>query len=524
MLQSGMDRILPARTRRALYSVAASRQIEADAIEANESQAGAPRLMVRAGIAAARLCAAVAPFADRVWIAAGPGNNGGDGIEAAIHLRAQGRKVSLTLFGDSSRLPADAAISLDQARAAGLTLEAPGQLPQLGANDVAVDALLGLGGSRAPAGPIAQAIDQLNGLACAIVAVDLPSGLDADSGRLHGDFAVRASHTLSLLTLKPGLFTAAGRDHAGVVWFDDLGISAPSRDPDCWLTGANDDGAALPRRHAQHKGSFGDVVVVGGAPGMSGAAVLCARAAHAAGAGRVWVMPLDPDARLFDSQRPELMWRRSLESFDDQALAAMTVVCGCGGGDAVAQVLPRLFLNALRLVIDADALNTIAAHTSLAGLLRDRYGRGQQSILTPHPLEAARLLGVTAAEVQHDRIHAAQELADRLAVVVILKGSGSVIAAPSQIPCINASGNAALASPGSGDVLAGWLAGIWSASASSGAALAEPPASQAPALLQLAMRSACQAVWRLGQAAETSGMAMLRAGDLIDAMARPPAP
>ncbi len=519
-----MDRILPSKTQHPLYGVKASRAIEAEAAAAIQDNAGEPRLMVRAGIAVARLCAALAPFAERVWIAAGPGNNGGDGIEAAIHLQAQGRKVTLTLVGDSASLPGDAAASLREAQAAGLVIEpAARHPPRLRSHDIAIDALLGIGGSRPPTGPIAETIQQLNRQPCRLLAIDVPSGLDSDTGRLHGEFAVQATHTLALLTLKPGLFTGHGRDHAGDVWLDKLGIAAPTIEPDAWLTGSGEVDFEHPRRHAEHKGSFGDVVVVGGAPGMSGAALLCARAAHAAGAGRVWLVPLDQSADLLDPQRPELMWRRSLASFETQTLATQTVVCGCGGGSAVAQALPRLLQHAARLVIDADALNAIALQASLARLLCERAERGQQSVLTPHPLEAARLLSLSVAEVQHDRLRAARALAEQFGAVVILKGSGSIVAAPAQIPHINASGNAALATAGSGDVLAGWLAGSWSASAGRGRA--PGPANAAAsglAAMQTAVRVAHRAVWWHGAAAEASGLTLLRASDLIEHMAAKP--
>ncbi len=514
MLQSGMDLVLPARTRRPLYRAAASRLIEAEAITA-AARAGQPRLMVTAGAAVARLAAAIAPYADRVWIAAGPGNNGGDGIEAATHLHRQGRRVTLTLFGDPSRLPPDAAASLQTATAAGVVASPAQQLPpSLGSADLVIDALLGLGSSRAPEGPIAAAIDRINSQACAILAVDLPTGLDGDTGRLLGSTAVRATDTLSLLTLKPGLFTGHGRDFAGKLWFDDLGTARSGRQADAWLNvcRASTAGAGS-RRHAQHKGSFGDVAIVAGAPGMSGAALLCARAAHAAGAGRVWVAPLDPAAALLDIERPELMWVREPAAFDPGSLGRMTIVAGCGGGDAIADALPALLQHACRLVIDADGLNAIARETSLAQALRLRSSRGLPCLLTPHPLEAARLLGVSTQEVQNDRLRAAGQLADRYGTVVVLKGSGSVIAAPGGIPHLNPTGGPALATPGSGDVLAGWLGGHWSALA------AAQTEGVGAAALGTTFVAACDAVWWHGAVADASRQRVCRAGDLIDAMA-----
>ncbi|WP_418320526.1 NAD(P)H-hydrate dehydratase [Piscinibacter sakaiensis] len=511
-----MDRILPARTRWPLHQAAVSRQIEADAAAA-AARAGEPRLMVRAGIAVARLASALAPFASRIWIVAGPGNNGGDGIEAALHLHRQGRQVTLNLLGDAGKLPRDAAVSLQAATEAGVIAKPLASPPRLDANDLVIDALLGLGSSRAPEGPIAAAIDRINAQRCAILAVDLPTGLDGDRGALLGDCAVRASATLALLTLKPGLFTGAGREFAGSIWFDALGAQPATHQPDAWLSGPNrPHGGARMRRHDQHKGSFGDLAVVAGAPGMSGAALLCARAAHAAGAGRVWIVPLDDAAPLLDPARPELMWVRDLDVFDPDRLGRMTIAAGCGGGEAIAQQLPRLLRHAARLVIDADGLNAIAGDPALAKALRERSDRGQPSILTPHPLEAARLLGTSSREVQHDRLQAAQRLADRFGAVAVLKGSGSVIAAPAMTPQLNSSGGPALATPGSGDVLAGWLAGIWSAAAASTAAKGSTSAAET------AFLAASDAVWWHGTAADRSTLPLLRAADLIEAMAAAP--
>ncbi|MFN3414931.1 MAG: NAD(P)H-hydrate dehydratase [Caldimonas sp.] len=443
-----------------LYRAATSREIEAAA----QARLPAHTLMARAGRSVARLAMAIAPHAPSAWIAAGPGNNGGDGLQAAVHLKAAGWAVQVHLWADPQHLPADAAWAFEQARQAGVplvagpALAAPTDLP---AGCVAIDALLGLGSRRAPQGPIAQAVQALRQHRGPVLSVDLPTGLDADTGRCLGtgpDDAVRADHTLSLLTLKPGLFTAEGRDLAGRVWFDDLGVP-PEGPADAWLGSRNWQRPA--RRHAQHKGSFGEVLAIGGAAGMTGALWLAAQAALAAGAGRVYVQPLDPQAPLLDPTHPELMGRRA-ETAAQLPTDTLTVVCGCGAGTAVAAILPWWIGRAPRLVLDADALNAVAADAGLQLQLQRRPARGQTTVLTPHPLEAARLLGVASAhEVQVDRLAAAQALAARLGCTVVLKGSGTVIAQASRAPWINRSGNAALATAGTGDVLAGWLAGLW---------------------------------------------------------------
>jgi NAD(P)H-hydrate repair Nnr-like enzyme with NAD(P)H-hydrate dehydratase domain len=192
-----------------------------------------------------------------------------------------------------------------------------------------------------------------------------------------------------------------------------------------------------PRSHSAHKGRFGDVIAVGGAPGMGGALVLAARAALGGGAGRVFACPLDAALPGVDLLAPELMWRPGLWCNDPNLLDNATVVAGCGGGLAIREALPTLLSRSRRLVLDADALNAVAADEALTPLLLARAGRGQATVLTPHPLEAARLLGRTdAGAVQAQRLQAAQRLADRFECTVLLTGAGSVIAAPRQTPAI----------------------------------------------------------------------------------------
>jgi hydroxyethylthiazole kinase-like uncharacterized protein yjeF len=480
-----------------LHDTAASRAAEA------AGQAGQPpqALMERAGLAVARLALAIAPHAQVIDVWCGPGNNGGDGLVAARQLHGAGKAVRVVLLAEPERLPADAAAACARARSAGLTILT--DMPAAGPPDLAIDALLGLGARRAPEGRIAGAIASMNAGSSPVLAVDIPSGMHPDTGMPLGDAAVQAMATLCLLTLKAGCFTGRGRDLAGAAWWDDLAVDAGA--PQAWLGGPP--AMAGARAHATHKGSFGDVAVVGGAPGMTGAAWLAARAASAAGAGRVYCSPLDTQASLLDPLHAELMGRRDWWLSAPGVLGATTVACGCGGGEAVRAALPPLLSHTRRLVLDADALNAIAADTALQALLRARAGRGLGTLLTPHPLEAARLLAATTAEVQADRLRAAQALAQAFDVAVLLKGSGSVIAAPGRVPVINPSGNAALASAGTGDVLAGWAAGLW----------AQAPEAQAADI-------ACAAAWQHGRAAEmwpgAGRGAPLRAGSLIEALAQ----
>jgi hydroxyethylthiazole kinase-like uncharacterized protein yjeF len=490
-----------------LHDTRSSRVVEAAA------QATLPpgTLMRRAAHAVTKVALALAPHAKRVWVLTGPGGNGGDGLHAAAQLQQAGREVTVTLLGDAQRMPADARAGLDRARAAGVTVldRLPAAADGAGP-DVALDALLGLGAQRPPEGAYAAAIERFDSLAALRLAVDLPSGLDPDTGQPLGEAVVHAHATITLLTCKPGLFTGAGRDCAGEVWFDPLGTCADDlHAPTSHLSGTADWLAArAPRRHVQHKGSFGDVVVVGGAPGMVGAARLAAHAALAAGAGRTIVSLLDETAPMFDAHRPEWLWRRAAWLPGAAALEDSTVVCGCGGGDAVRAALPALLARSARLVLDADALNAVATDESLQRQLAARAGRGAATVLTPHPLEAARLLGTTAAAVQADRLRAATSLAGRLRAVVVLKGSGTVVAAPGQVPTINGTGSAALATGGTGDVLAGWIGGQWSGLGSMRAADAQ----------QCARRAAVGSVWLHGAAADREPGVCLRALDLAESM------
>lgn len=467
----------------ALYDVQATRRIE------HVAQEGLPphALMARAGLSVARLARALAPHARVIWVACGPGNNGGDGLVAATQLHRWSQQFGTSVQvvvthwtghpADDRRLPADARFALEGAHEAGVAFAS--QPPAW--FDFAIDALFGIGALRTLEGEIAEWLGALRHTSSPVLCVDVPSGLDADTGALEGSAVTGVGsarglrHTLSLLTLKPGLFTAQGRDSAGRVWLDELGVAPSAEVPvRAWLAGHPTPAAGTAgRSHASHKGSFGDVLVLGGqgigmdGAGMTGAAVLAARAALYAGAGRVFVGLLNAPGEVeltWDPVSPELMFRRPERLLERDMLRQGCVVCGCGGGRSVAGVLPQVLSGATRLVLDADALNAIAADAGLRPLLRQRHARGWRTVITPHPLEAARLLGSDTHSVMADRLAAAQTLADEFRLCCVLKGSGTVLAAPGELPWINPTGNAALATAGTGDVLAGML----------GAALARP--------------------------------------------------
>jgi hydroxyethylthiazole kinase-like uncharacterized protein yjeF len=496
--------------RRAGHSDALFLEASTRALERRLLAALPPRtLMRRAGLQVAQLGRALAPAGRRAWVLAGSGHNGGDGMEAAMRLSEWGFDVTLSLLGEVQRLPPDAEAAWREAKGMGLRLAHLGQAPELQPQDLIVDALLGLGCSRAPQGLLAEGIAAILNSPARVLAIDLPSGLDGNTGRVWGP-AVRAHHTLSLLTLKPGCFTAQGKDHAGQVWFSDLGSDVSTVEPaDARLIGPEMFPPFTRRaraRHSAHKGTSGDVWVIGGREGMSGAAALATSAALAAGAGRVWWSPSDGSSPAGMALRPEVMvaecvWQQS------QTGAQRTVVMGCGAGALEEAVWMPVLKHADRLVLDADGLNALSA-SALAWQALQQRPPGS-TVLTPHPLEAARLLDCTVQDVQCDRLSAARALASQAQATVILKGSGTIVCTPGLAGLdINLTGHDALASPGTGDVLAGWLGGWWAGLASSQPET-EPPRTHA---------LACATVCLHGTAAQARAQWPLRAQDLIESM------
>ena len=454
-----MYRIQPDRAH-PLHRLASTRQIEGLWLQRLPQHT----LMQRAGLALARLTQALAPHAKTLWIACGGGNNGGDGLEAARQLRLQGFNPVVTWLGQPDRCSPDTRASWQAALQAGVVFQE--HPPELGPHDLCLDALLGIGLTPASERPepsradtrLNDWIEHITQSQATVLAADIPSGLSADQGTsMLAGASVRADHTLCLLTLKPGLFTADGRDHAGTVWLDTLGTPVEATPADAWLS-------PPPRSrwhaHSSHKGSYGDVQILGGeGPNMTGAALLAGRAALHAGAGRVWVALLENGSNRLpvDLVQPELMLRQP-EALN---LRDGVLVCGCGGGDAIAPWIPRVLSEAPCVLLDADALNTLARHGDWMALLAARRQHGRETVLTPHPLEAARLLGTSTAAIQGDRLAAAQTLAERTGAVVVLKGSGTVIAESGQTPHINPTGNARLSAAGTGDVLAGLIGALW---------------------------------------------------------------
>ncbi len=438
-------------TSRTLYHVAQIRDIE----HAAQSKLVAGTLMQRAGKAVAKAAQDLLPTIShaRVLVAAGPGNNGGDALLAAADLALLGADVFIVMPIATTSASADASTALLRAQNSPASfISMPDALASTDWQLV-IDGLFGIGLMRPIQGPTQALVTFINTLPCPVLAIDVASGLDADTGCIVGTdgIAVHATSTLTCIANKPGLHTASGRDYSGAVVVADLGIDPalfglPAAELNDRVLFAH---AAKKRPHASHKGSFGDLSVIGGAAGMAGAVILAARMAAMAGAGRVFAGFAGP-APAYDSQSPELMCR-SAETLD---LSRGAAVAGPGLGMArpAVDLLAKVLSSNLPLVLDADALNLIATEPGLGQKLASRRAA---SLLTPHPLEAARLLGCASDVVQADRLEAAKVLAQRFNAVVILKGSGSIIAHPDGRLVINTSGNPALATAGSGDVLAG---------------------------------------------------------------------
>ena len=458
-----------------------------------------PSLMERAGLAAAE-CARelLGEYGRNVLVLAGPGNNGGDALEAATHLKRWFYRVEVVFTGDEHKLPADALGALKKWRACGGSCYATP--PAALRPDLVVDGLFGIGLTRPLAGGNAELIAAVNGLSCTKLALDIASGINADTGAVMGA-ALRATHTITFIALKPGLLTLDGPDHCGDVRVADLGLDTSALlESKGTMTGQALLRCLAPRPHNFHKGNAGSVGVLGGANGMVGAALLAGRAALKLGAGKVFLGLLSDHPPAFDYLQPELMLRTPHELLEAGLITVFAVGPGMGTAKTAAQLLREALDVNAPLVLDADALNLIAASKTLQARLPKRSA---PSVLTPHPAEGARLLGCATADVQADRVKAAIELARRYHAFVVLKGNGSIVASPHGTWQINASGNPGMATAGMGDVLAGMIAALIAQGAGANAATAA-------------------AVWLHGAAADAqasagAGPIGIAASELIDA-------
>lgn len=412
-------------------------------------------LMERAGAAAAELAAALASESgEPVLVLAGPGNNGGDALVVARLLAAQGFRVEAVSRADPARLPPDAARAWAAWKESGGTVRA--DIPAGQRFSLVVDGLFGVGLQRDVAEVEARWIAQANGMDCPRLALDVPSGLDADTGCLHS-CALRADHTLTFLGLKPGLLTADGPDCVGTVHLDTLGVGqdALPAAQGIALTRLEARHRLPPRAKNSHKGQFGHAGIVGGAPGMVGAVLIAGRAALQHGAGSVTVGALD-ERVVVDYVEPRLMFGGP-ESLVASRLEVLAVGPGMGQTTRAHAVLQAALAAPCPLVLDADALNLLANDAALAARTARRSA---PTLLTPHPGEAARLLGVATAAVQARRVETALRVAAQFHAHVALKGAGTVIAHPDGRYAINTSGGPWLAQAGSGDRLTGMVAAL----------------------------------------------------------------
>jgi hydroxyethylthiazole kinase-like uncharacterized protein yjeF len=408
-----------------------------------------PSLMERAGAGAARV--ALEMLAGKTHpplIMAGPGNNGGDAFVVARLLKENGHEPQVIFAGDAARLPEDARKAHAEWLAKGGTCLSDYPATAFG---LIVDGLFGIGLTRPIEGIYIDWIGRANASACPILALDLPSGLNALTGQATGP-VVSASRTVTFIALKPGLLTGEGPDLCGEITLCDLDLSIKHKDGE-QVSLATFRNCLLPRQRSSHKGSFGSAAIVGGARSMAGAALLAGRAALNLGAGRVYLGMVE--SLTVDFVQPELMLREPKE-----AMSAATVLAigpGLGQSAQAAELLSLAIASNLPLVIDADALNLLAQDLNLSHQIAVRPA---PTFLMPHPAEASRLLGCTTADIQADRLAAALELALRLRAHVALKGCGTLITAPDGRWFINTTGNPGLATAGSGDVLTGILTAL----------------------------------------------------------------
>lgn len=444
------------------------------------------QLMENAGSALAR--AVLKELADlpgstdrQVLIIAGKGNNGGDGFVAARHLKNAGVDVTIQLAAKIRDMRGDAAINAD------IWMRSGGRVTHLrSGRDIAraraathahvvIDALFGTGLKEPIKGFHAKVVEYINSLSGRIVSVDIPSGIDATTGAILG-CTVRAHKTVTMALPKLGMYLYPGRDFCGEIEIADIGVPLPLLDDESVKTGLTVDAdikrILKPRKADTHKGSFGHVLVVAGSVGKAGAAFMAGMGALRAGAGLVTLAIPECIAASIEKRSVELMTLRLPQSADKtigiascdvikgvlEGKAALVIGPGLGrGGDVSAAIVKILELSGranIPVVIDADAVVMLKGNI---GILK---AQRVKAIMTPHPGEMAMLTGGTIANIQSDRINAARGAAKGSGAVILLKGASTVIAAPDGRVMINPTGNANLATAGTGDVLAGIIGGF----------------------------------------------------------------
>lgn len=415
-------------------------------------------LMGRAAAAAFACLKRHWPNAQRLCVVCGHGNNGGDGFVLARLAHMAGMQVDVIVDRPGEPLAEPAARAYAHWRDAGGQVRVFNDEDELPPADLIADALLGIGLSRSPEGVVARLIAAINASGVPVLSIDVPSGLDADTGHAPG-VAVNASATVSFIAHKRGLFTARGRALAGALELATLDVpeeTRHSRPPAAQLwTAARLRRGFPPRARDAHKGSHGHVLAIGGDHGLGGAIRLCAEAALRSGAGLVAVATRQAHVAPLLAARPEAMPHFVDDAVVLRSLAARADVLALGPGLGRSDWSQTLFNAAMEsgvpAVIDADGLNLLA---STARPLPD-------AVLTPHPGEAARLLDVDIATIERNRFAAAAALVEQYAAIVVLKGAGTIVAGPGETPVVIGAGNPGMASGGMGDVLTGVIAALW---------------------------------------------------------------
>ena len=405
----------------------------------------------------------------RIAVLCGPGNNGGDGIAAARILLEMGYRVRAFLVGDRGKMTPDSRAMEEKLAAAGGRLEAFDPEDQrtllwLSTCDCVVDALFGVGLKRPLEGDFLAAVQWINRLACPVVACDLPSGVDGDTGEVLGE-AVRAKLTVTFTCAKPGLYLGEGADRAGEVWVEDIGIPPElvlqlERGPEAMEALDRAGRYLLPRRPAAaHKGDFGKIFILAGSEGYTGAPVLAARGALRAGAGLVLLgVPREiyPIVAMKCDETMPFPLPEQYEQILEKARGCDVAVIGPGLGRAPrTQRLVRSLLSDLDIpvVLDADGINALDGHMNIL------EGRKAPTVLTPHEGEFARLTGLGLPI--RDKVGAARDFARAHRCTLVLKGRGTVTASPEGWVWINGTGGPGMAKGGSGDVLSGMIAALW---------------------------------------------------------------
>ena len=435
-----------------LYTASGSRDLDRQALVIDELADG--ELMQRAGESAYRLLRFRWPRAKKILIVCGPGNNGGDGYVLACQCFDHGLQPLVVHAGDPGKQAGDAQAARRrfEQTACPMTAYSGEPLPQA---DVVVDALLGSGSNRQLTGLYLQLVTAINASTSPVLALDLPTGIDADTGGVLGS-AVNAEACLCFVALKQGLLSGPALNHARELYFDELGVSTAvyaSVVPSALRVDEKQVRSLLPhRRPDTHKGEQGRVLVVGGNTGMSGAAYMAGEAALRSGAGLVTLVLPSPEISI---PVPEVIVavRRHRREMTDMTQAADAIVIGPGlGSDGWAKEMLSAVLDQYRagkLLIDAEGLNLLAAEPiQLNG-----------AVITPHPGEAARLLGSTTQAIQQDRYAAVRAIASRYQCVCVLKGAGTLVSDGKAVYVCDR-GHAGMATAGAGDVLSGVVAGL----------------------------------------------------------------